>query len=65
MATALAVGVGVAAAAFFVRPSTIDYAPKRILIIYRVVPVLSPFADTVAVPVLSAKPSTRVDSRRR
>jgi hypothetical protein len=65
MATALAVGVGVAAAAFFVRPSTIDYAPKRILTSYRVVPVSSLFAGTVAVPVLSAKHSTRVDSRRR
>jgi hypothetical protein len=29
MATVLAVGVGVAAAAFFVRPSGIDYAPTR------------------------------------
>jgi hypothetical protein len=65
MATALAVGVGVAAAAFFVRPSTIDYAPKRILTSYRVAPVSSLSAGTVAVPVLSAKRSTRVDSRRR
>ena len=64
MATALAVGVGVAAAAFFVRPST-DYAPKKMLTSYRVVPVLSLFAGTVAVLVPSAKHSTRVDSRRR
>jgi len=65
MATALAVGVGVAAAAFFVRPSTINYAPKKILTRYRVVPVSLLFVDTVAVPVPSAKHSTRVDSRRR
>jgi hypothetical protein len=41
------------------------YAPKKILTSYRVVPVLSRFAGTVVVLVLSAKHSTRVDSRRR
>lgn len=67
MATVLAVGVGVAAAAFFVRSSSLFLSKKSSHLTdhNRVAQVLSPFAAIEEAPTRSGKHSTKADLKSR
>ena len=67
MATVLAVGVGVAAAAFFVRPSNFFPREKNSHLTHhnRVAQASSPFAAIEEAPTRSEKPSTKAVLKSR